>query len=92
MGVFRSSARLPTRRADMSSERLHLAGHRRNLTRTLGIAGVVACNWWAVVPFTPGLMTSPHGFFSDLEVFGSPGAELMQHADFAAGILMDAAS
>ena len=39
--------------------------------KTLAVAGVVAYNWWVVVPFVPGLMPSVNGFFSDLEVAGS---------------------
>ena len=55
------------------------------------MAGVVAYNWWVVVPFVPGLMPTVNGFFSDLEATGRPHAGLMSDADMAAGILMAAA-
>jgi Protein of unknown function (DUF998) len=57
----------------------------------LGIAGLVAYNWWLLVPLRPGLMTSPDELFSNLEVSGQPYAALMQHADLAAGLLLLAA-
>ena len=57
----------------------------------LGIAGLVAYNWWLLVPLRPGLMTSPDELFSNLEVTGQPYASLMQHADLAAGLLLLAA-
>ncbi|HEY5098015.1 MAG TPA: DUF998 domain-containing protein [Acidimicrobiales bacterium] len=59
--------------------------------RTLGVAGVLAYNWWVVVPFVPGLMPSVNGFFSDLEATGRPHASLMSDADLAAGVLLAAA-
>lgn len=52
------------------------------------VGGVVAYNWWVVVPFVPGLMPSVNGFFSDLEATGRPYASDMAHADILAGILM----
>jgi len=55
------------------------------------VAGVLAYNWWVVVPFVPGLMPSVNGFFSDLEATGRPYAADMAHADLVAGILMLAA-
>jgi len=64
---------------------------RLDFGRTLGIAGVVAYNWWVVVPFIPGLMPSPNGFFSDLEATGARDATWMQHSDVAAGVLLVAA-
>jgi Protein of unknown function (DUF998) len=57
----------------------------------LGIAGLAAYNWWLLVPFKPGLMSSPNELFSNLEVSGQPYATLMQHADLAAGLLLIAA-
>ena len=57
----------------------------------LGTAGLVAYNWWLLVPLRPGLMTSPDELFSNLEVTGQPYAVLMQHADLAAGLLLLAA-
>jgi hypothetical protein len=59
--------------------------------RALGVAGVLAYNWWVVVPFVPGLMPSVNGFFSDLEASGRPHASLMSDADLAAGLLLAAA-
>jgi hypothetical protein len=56
--------------------------------KAAAVAGVVAYNWWVVVPFVPGLMPSVNGFFSDLEVAGRPHAALMSDADMAAGVLM----
>jgi Protein of unknown function (DUF998) len=64
---------------------------RLTAAKVLGVAGVVAYNWWVVVPFVPGLMPSVNGFFSDLEATGRPHADLMADADFAAGVLMVAA-
>jgi Protein of unknown function (DUF998) len=64
---------------------------RTTLAWVLGIAGVIAYNWWLLVPLRPGLMTSPDELFSNLEVSGQPYAAAMQHADLAAGILLLAA-
>lgn len=61
---------------------------RVDLARALGIGGVIAYNWWAAVPFVPGLMTSHNEFFSDLEVPGLRDADLMQRADLLAGVVM----
>jgi hypothetical protein len=57
----------------------------------LGIAGLVAYNWWLLVPLKPGLMTSPDELFSNLEVSGQPYAAVMQHCDLASGLLLLAA-
>ena len=64
---------------------------RVGAAKILGVAGVVAYNWWVVVPFVPGLMPSVNGFFSDLEATGRPHAALMSDADFCAGLLLLAA-
>ncbi len=64
---------------------------RLTAAKIVGVAGVVAYNWWVVVPFVPGLMPSINGFFSDLEATGRPHAELMSDADLCAGILLVAA-
>jgi hypothetical protein len=64
---------------------------RRVAAWVLGVAGVVAYNWWLLVPLKPGLMTSPDELFSNLEVTGQPYATLMQHADLASGLLLIAA-
>jgi Protein of unknown function (DUF998) len=68
----------------------HLTGESSRVTaaRVSGLAGVVAYNWWVVVPFVPGLMPSVNGFFSDLEATGRPHAALMSDADMLAGALM----
>ena len=57
----------------------------------LSVGGVLAYNWWVVVPFVPGMMPSVNGFFSDLEVNGRPYAGLLSDADMLAGVLMVAA-
>jgi hypothetical protein len=70
------------------------ATHQRSrgaLAWIFGIAGLVAYNWWLLVPLKPGLMTSPDELFSNLEVSGQPYAAAMQHADLAAGLLLLAA-
>ncbi len=64
---------------------------RLTAAKALGVAGVVAYNWWVVVPFVPGLMPSVNGFFSDLEATGRPHAALMSDADMIAGVLLVAA-
>ena len=61
---------------------------RPTLAWILGIAGLIAYNWWVLVPFRPGLMNSPDELFSNLEVTGRPYAAAMQHADLAAGLLL----
>ena len=35
-----------------------------------GVAGLLAYNWWVLVPLKPGLMRSPSELFSNLEVTG----------------------
>ncbi len=73
--------------------RVSAGRHRARIGAAKGlvIAGVVAYNWWVVVPFVPGLMPSVNGFFSDLEATGRPHAWLMSDADVAAGVLLTAA-
>jgi hypothetical protein len=61
---------------------------RRILAWTVAVAGLAAYNWWILVPFKPGLMTSPNELFSNLEVDGQPYASVMQHADLLSGILL----
>ena len=70
--------------SDGTSIRVHAA-------RLLAVGGVLAYNWWVVVPFVPGLMPSVNGFFSDLEATGRPHAWLMSDADVVAGVLLTAA-
>lgn len=48
-------------------------------------------NWWLVVPFRQGLLTSTDGFFSDLAASGQPKAALLQRLDLAAALLLLAA-
>jgi hypothetical protein len=64
---------------------------RRDLVRALGACGVLAYNWWILVPMRPGLLRSPDELFSNLEVTGHPFATLMQRADLLSGLLMLAA-
>ncbi len=64
---------------------------RLTAAKLVGVTGVLAYNWWVVVPFVPGLMPSVNGFFSDLEASGRPHAPLMSDADLIAGVLMAAA-
>src|ERR1700687_4991491 len=64
---------------------------RLGLAKVVGVAGVVAYNWWVVVPFVPGLMPSANGFFSDLEATGRAHAPLMSDADLVAGLMLAAA-
>ena len=61
---------------------------RLTAAKVLGVGGVLAYNWWVVVPFVPGLMPSANGFFSDLEATGRPHAALMSDADLVAGVLL----
>ena len=62
--------------------------HRQMASVVAGAAGLLAYNWWVLVPFRHGLMPSTDGFFSDLEVNGRPDAALMSHLDLAAGVLI----
>ncbi len=64
---------------------------RPALAWALGTAGLIAYSWWVLVPLKPGLMRSPDELFSNLEVTGQPYASVMQHADFASGLLLVAA-
>jgi branched-subunit amino acid permease len=68
-------------------------GHRTRavLAWALTAAGLLAYNWWVLVPFKPGLMHSPSELFSNLEVTGLPYATAMQHADLSSGLLLLAA-
>jgi hypothetical protein len=56
-----------------------------------GVAGLLAYNWWVLVPLRPGLLASPNELFSDLEVTGQPFATAMQHADVMSGLLVSVA-
>jgi uncharacterized protein DUF998 len=61
---------------------------RRVTGWAFGIAGLLAYNWWLLVPLKPGLMRTPDEFFSNLEVTGQPYATVMQHCDVASGLLL----
>ena len=68
---------------------LRIAGFtRRSLAWLCAVAGLLAYNWWVLVPFKHGLMRSPDELFSNLEVTGQPYAIDMQRADVTAGILL----
>ncbi len=66
----------------------HFETVRKVAAWTLGIVGLLAYNWWALVPLKPGLMRSPGEFFSNLEVTGQPYATVMAHCDVASGLLL----
>ncbi len=53
-----------------------------------GVAGILAYNWWVLVPLDHGLMRSPNELFSDLEATGQPFAGAMRTADFVSGALL----
>jgi hypothetical protein len=69
----------------------HLSPQRAALAWTLGVAGLLAYNWWILALFKPGLMTSPDELFSNLEVSGHPYAAAMQSSDVLSGVLLLAA-
>jgi Protein of unknown function (DUF998) len=79
------------RRADQAAASPPVSQIRRVLAWSFCVAGLVAYNWWILVPLKPGLMTSPDELFSNLEINGQPYATAMQHADLASGILVAAA-
>jgi hypothetical protein len=66
----------------------HLSSPRVAVARALGVIGLVIYNWWVIVPFEPGWMSSIDGFFSDMSADGQPHAWLMQRADMVAGVLL----
>ena len=66
-------------------------GTRIRWAKALSVGGVVAYNWWVVVPSIPAMMPSVNGFFSDLEANGQPHAGLLSDADTLACVLMVAA-
>lgn len=73
------------------AQRPTLARLRSALAWIFGIAGLIAYNWWLLVPFKAGLMRSPDELFSNLEVTGQPYATAMQRADLVSGVLLLAA-
>ncbi len=70
-------------------ERVHV--DRFSLAVTVCIPAVLAYNWWLIVPFRHGLLTSVNSFFSDLEVKGAPDASVFGKLDVIAGALFLAA-
>jgi hypothetical protein len=54
----------------------------------LAAGGMLAYNWWILLPLKPSLLRSPNELLSNLEVTGQPFAALMQRADVAAGVLL----
>jgi hypothetical protein len=64
---------------------------RVGISQLLGLAGIVLYNWWVYVLVATTVLTSTDEFFSDLEATGRPDADLFQHLDLAAGIVMVAA-
>ena len=64
---------------------------RRPAAVGVGVLGLTLYNWWVPVAFDRHLMTSPDELFSDLEATGRPHAELLQHLDLAAGVVLLAA-
>jgi hypothetical protein len=68
-----------------------LSPRRAALAWALGVAGLLAYNWWVLALFKPGLMTSPDELFSNLEVSGHPYSTAMSYSDMLAGALLVAA-
>ncbi len=63
------------------------SSYRFVASQILIVVGIVATNWWVLVPFRHGI-TGPHqGFFSDLEATGEPDASLYRSLDFLASLL-----
>ena len=56
--------------------------------RILGVLGLAIYNWWIVVATNSHLLTSSDEFFSDLEAFGRPDANLLQRLDLVAGLTL----
>ncbi|HEY3906179.1 MAG TPA: DUF998 domain-containing protein [Streptosporangiaceae bacterium] len=68
-----------------------LAQWKRMTAWVSAIGGLLAYDWWVLVPLKPGLLRSPDEFFSNLEVAGQPYATVMQHLDVLSGLLILAA-
>jgi hypothetical protein len=64
---------------------------KRTIAWLAALGGLLAYNWWVLVPLKPGLLRSPDEFFSNLEVAGQPYATVMQHLDVLSGLLILAA-
>ncbi len=56
--------------------------------RAVGVAGVAVYNWWVVVPFLHGWLSSLDGFFSDLSADGQQHAIVLRRLDLAAAALI----
>jgi hypothetical protein len=61
---------------------------RLTAARTLGVAGLIAYNWWVAAPFQPGWLRSSNALFSDLAASDQPHALTLQHLDLTAGLLL----
>ena len=61
---------------------------RRPAAIAVGVAGVAFYNWWIPVAVSGRLITTPNELFSDLEATGRPDANLLQHLDLAAGLIL----
>lgn len=56
--------------------------------RAIGVVGVAVYNWWVVVPFLHGWLSSLDGFFSDLSADGQDHAMVLRRLDLAAAGLI----
>jgi len=83
------STHIDTRSRPRAVARVRL--DRRAAAIALCVPAVVAYNWWIIVPFRHGLLTSVNSFFSDLEVKGARDAALFGRFDVIAGTLFVAA-
>jgi hypothetical protein len=61
------------------------------VARVLGVAGLVAYNWWVWVVLFGHLLPTTDALFSDLEVVGLRDAQTFSRLDVAAGALLLAA-
>lgn len=75
----------------LEARQAKLAQWTRTIAWLSAIGGLLAYDWWVLVPLKPGLLRSPDEFFSNLEVTGQPYAALMQHLDVLSGLLILAA-
>jgi len=58
------------------------------VARVLAVVGVVVYNWWVVIPFLPGWLSSLDGFFSDLSADGQAHAIVLRRLDLVAAALI----
>ncbi len=62
---------------------------RLGIARAVGVVGVAVYNWWVVVPFLHGWLSSYNGFFSDLSADGQKHAVVLRQLDLvAAGLIL----